>query len=653
MNIRTAFIALALVHLSLANAHPAELTIVKDGKSDFTIWTPVDPKPAESLAASEFAAYVERMSGAKLPIEQARLGKTRLIIFRESGHRLSPDMAEQHGAAMPSTPDDFSIHIYGETVGVDGASGRGLLFGTYRLLEALGCRFLAPQYDHYKGAAEVLPRVTTLTVKEWPNLWISPKLTYRKLYIEEGISHDETNLRQMIEWMPKVGYNVLVCPLDYGNRGRVKWDNWRETLTPELQKRGITIEVGGHGYENFLNAEMDGGKHFAEHPEWFGADEKGTRRKQKSYVFCTSNPAAVAFVTKSFLDYVAKRPEIQIFDFWPPDGARWCACAECAKLGEPPERQAKLLSRVSREVAKVRPDLKMEAIAYSSYIKPPQTERIDKNVLIDFCPIAQNFEFTLDDPAGHGMRADGTTPVANKQYFDALQDWRKRFEGPISIYSYYRRYAWDSLPVVLPWHMKREMAWFASIPTQGISTYSEPGDWFAYELNHYVLPALAWDREQDVDALVKKFMDARYGDASPVALSTYRALADVVRKYCSVPFVSMKGEAEIDAATTHVDGIAKELSAARGVANQDALKRHLERLALVVEYVQRDLAVQKMRAAKAPREQIRQRVAADHKWLSDHATDGTFLLKGNRLTLNRAYTRYGVNEKAPTTAPAE
>jgi hypothetical protein len=225
-------------------------------------------------------------------------------------------------------------------------------------------------------------------------------------------------------------------------------------------------------------------------------------------------------------------------------------------------------------------------------------------VLIDFCPIAQNFEFTLDDPAGHGTRADGATPVANKQYFDALQAWRQRFDGPISIYSYYRRYAWDSLPVVLPWHMKREMAWYGSIPTQGISSYSEPGDWFAYELNHYLLPALAWDRDQDADALVKKFADARYGDAAPVAINTYKILADVVRKDCSVPFVSLKSEAEIDVASKRESTPSRQ-SSPRPVASRT--QPALARLTLVVEYVHRDLAVQKMRATDAPRDQIRER----------------------------------------------
>jgi hypothetical protein len=627
---RFSFVALTVAMLFIVGCAKTT-TLVHDGATHYTL--ACELRPSARFAAQEISKYVKQMSGVDMPVHGG-LVKTGRFIWVARDAKVS-------GISIRADEDQ---NIY-----VTGGSDVDVLHAAYRLLDQQGCRFLAPQFDHYRGAAEIIPHKKTIKLTLDEPIISQPNLAYRKLYIEEGISHDEQNLKQLIEWMPKLGYNVLVCPMDYGNRGRVKWDNWREALSPQLQKRGITIEVGGHGYENFLNADMEGGKLFEQHPEWFGQDEKGARRKLKSQVFCTSNAQAVAYLTKNLLDYVAKRPEIQIFDFWPPDGARWCECGPCKALGDPPERQAKLLSYASREVAKVRPDLKLEAIAYSRLIEPPKTEKIDKSVLIDFCPIGQNFEFTLDDPAGHGMREDGVTPRANKQYFDALQDWRKRFDGPISIYTYYRRYAWDSLPVMSPWHMSREMKWYASIPTQGISTYSEPGDWFTYELNHYVLPALAWDPDQDANALVKKFLDARYGDHAPLAMKAYQTLADVVRKYGSVPFVSLKGEAEIDGAIERVDAVAKELSAARGVANQHAL----DRLAMVVEYVQRDLAVQKMRAAKAPREQIRERIATDHKWLSDHASEGWVLVKGNRLTLNRAYARYGVNEKSPTTNPAE
>ena len=81
-------------------------------------------------------------------------------------------------------------------------------------------------------------------------------------------------------------------------------------LTPELQKRGITIEVGGHGYENFINAEMQDGKLFAEHHDWFGQDENGQRVKAKNRVFCTSNPQAVDFVVANVVAYLTagRRP---------------------------------------------------------------------------------------------------------------------------------------------------------------------------------------------------------------------------------------------------------------------------------------------------------------------------------------------------------
>ena len=61
-----------------------------------------------------------------------------------------------------------------------------------------------------------------------------------------------------------------------------------------------TIEVGGHGYQNFLNADMEGGKLFDQHPEWFGADAQGTRHKEKNRVFCSSNPQAVDYLIKNF-----------------------------------------------------------------------------------------------------------------------------------------------------------------------------------------------------------------------------------------------------------------------------------------------------------------------------------------------------------------
>src|SRR5205814_5693568 len=144
-----------------------------------------------------------------------------------------------------------------------------------------------------------------------------------------------------------------------------------------------TIEVGGHGYQNFLNPDMEGGKLFEQHPEWFGQDKNGKRHREKSWVLCTSNQQAVDYLIGNFVAYVKDRPEIQIYDFWPPDGAKWCECDECAKLGAPSDREAILVQQVKERVAKVRADLRLEVLAYQTSIIPQENEKLDKDVLVD------------------------------------------------------------------------------------------------------------------------------------------------------------------------------------------------------------------------------------------------------------------------------
>jgi hypothetical protein len=616
-------IALVLIAVLTTRAHAAELTIAQGGKSDYAIVVAPSASLAQKLAADEIAKYVERMSGVKLPVRIGEIERGKPII----AIAISP-----HSSHAVVRADDATILIAGD-------APDGVLNASYKFLDLLGCRFLAPQFNHYNGGAEIIPKTKTLTLKLDSPSDSDPRLKFRKLYVEEGHSHDIENLKQLAEWMPKVGYNTLVIPTDYQGSGRVKWDNWREQLTPELQKRGITIEVGGHGYQNFLNAEMEDGKLFSQHPEWFAKNAAGKPQKGKSFVFCTSNADAVRKLTDNFLAYIKARPEIQIFDFWPPDGAKWCECDACKKLGEPPDRQAILLKQVQDAAKPVRPDLRLEIIAYSSYLEPPKNVAVDENVLVDFCPISQHFDAQINDPANK-----------NKTYADALRAWRKSFRGDISIYSYYRKYAWDSLPVIIPHYIQKDLQWYATLPTQGVSVYSEPGDWFTYELNHYVLAALAWDPDVDVDALVQKFCAARYGDEAAVAKKTFDKLENIVRVYGSVPNVPLKSPDAIAQAEAETKALLYDVTAAAGHATDATIRRSLERLGLMCTYALRDLEIQHLRATNAPREQVVEQAKALHAWVKSHADDGVFLIKDQRLNVNRMLTRYGVGEARKATA---
>ena len=508
------------------------------------------------------------------------------------------------------------------------------LTGVYHLLDNAGCRFLAPNLDFYKGASEYLPPHMGVITFSGSMMW-SPALKFRKIYVEEGHSHTPENLTRIVEWMPKVGYNTLVVPADYQGHHRVMWDNFRKAVAPECQKRGITIEVGGHGYQNFLNADMEDGKLFAQHPEFFGQDEKGVRSKVPNRVFCTSNPAAVDYLIKNFTAYVKERPEIQIYDFWPPDGAKWCECENCKKLGTPSDRQALLIHVVREQVAPVRPDLRLEVLAYHTSVTPPEHATLDQDVLLDFCPINQQFDHAINDPQA----------PKNVDYVNGLTAWRKAFAGDISIYSYYRKYAWDSLPVIIPHYMQKDLQWYAKLPVQGVSTYAEPGDWGTYELNHYVLAALAWDPNADVDAIVKKFCAARYGEFADQAQTVLLTLEDITRNTSSIPNSALKSAEAIEADRGRATRLADAMATCAGKASDPAIKRSLERLGLMCTYVQRDLDIQHLRATSADKEQIKTKADELHAWLVEHADDGVFLIKDQRISPARMQRRYGTSTK--------
>lgn len=593
-------------------AQGANMKIVENGKSDYVILTLHKANPAEELAAQELAGYIEKMSGAKLQVRTDGVnGSTpalkKAIVINDvsnAGPHTDYDRA--------ITGEQYQIRADGSTLIVTGGRGRAVLYAVYDLLDRSGCRFLAPKLNHYQGTAEIVPKMSSLSIDLSAPIVEKPVLAFRKLYVEEGHSHNAENLAQMAEWMPKARFNTLVVPTDYSGRGAVKWDNWREKLTPELQKRDITIEVGGHGYQNFLNAEMEKGNLFTQHSDWFGVDESGSRTKSPNRVFCTSNAEAMKYLADNVIAYLKARPEIEIFDFWPPDGAHWCACDKCKDLGTPSNRQAILISQVKSELRKAGVNTRLETIAYAAAVTPPESAKLEKDLLMDFCPIAQCFEVQIND-----LSSD-----KNADYVKQLAGLRKGFEGDLSIYSYYRKYAWKSLPNLIPHYMQRDLKFYVTVPVQGVSSYAEPGDWFTYELNHYTLGKLAWNPWAGVDGIITKFAEARYGSASQAAIHAYGVLEDVIRHDCCIPGSTLKS---LDEETKAGETLVKEmdaLKAAQSRVTDPGIRRNIDRFLLTFEYARLDIEVQKAKAADASDAEIQRRVKTVADFLSAHETDG-------------------------------
>src|SRR5262249_35110320 len=120
--------------------------------------------PSESYAATELQQYLEKITGAKLPIitDAARAGSREILLgdnahVRKLGLKLAP---EKLGT------DGFTIQTAGKRLVIFGGKPRGTLYGVYTLLEEqLGVRWFTPEIEFVPRTNRLsLPRLNTIQV---------------------------------------------------------------------------------------------------------------------------------------------------------------------------------------------------------------------------------------------------------------------------------------------------------------------------------------------------------------------------------------------------------------------------------------------------------------------------------------------------------
>jgi hypothetical protein len=182
-------------------------------------------------------------------------------------------------------------------------------------------------------------------------------------------------------------------------------------------------------------------------------------------------------------------------------------------------------------VQAVRPGLAISFAAYFEPTKPPEGLVFEKNVEVDFCPITRSYEARLHDP-GHAV---------NRAYYDLLNAWFETpaLRGPLSLYTYYRKYAWRSLPILLPALIADELRHFHGLGVAGVSSYSEPADWWTYELQHYLLAKMSFDVATSLDGLLRDYFEHRYGPAAGEIAEIVRLLEAFLPQAARIPGSSL------------------------------------------------------------------------------------------------------------------
>jgi hypothetical protein len=230
---------------------------------------------------------------------------------------------------------------------------------------------------------------------------------------------------------------------------------------------------------------------------------------------------------------------------------------------------------------------------------------------VQFCPIGQDFAYALDDPANEG----------NASLSAKLKRWTEEFPGEVTVYTYYAKYSWGSLPVSLPAEIARDIAYYRRLGCRGASVYSEPGNWLTLEANHLAFARALWQGDLDAERWYQEYLKARFGGGG-AAMQRYFAIATRISLGALIPQSS-----------TDSPAIDEQLVPSARQAIGEALERAdsseaiwaVSHLAWQPDYLAEALAVRALVLRKAPAGDIELARKGLRQFLAGHWHDGTFL----------------------------
>ncbi|MBD3291624.1 MAG: hypothetical protein GF393_01765, partial [Armatimonadia bacterium] len=137
--------AMTPLHAQVYEAAPGPYAdIVADGAAKAQIVLPAEPTFLEDFAARELQSYVERISGATLPIvaeEDAAGGGFSFVLGATNAADAAGIVPDEDAMGR----DGFTMRSEGDALVIRGRNDLGTLFGVYELLERhLGVRWYMP-----------------------------------------------------------------------------------------------------------------------------------------------------------------------------------------------------------------------------------------------------------------------------------------------------------------------------------------------------------------------------------------------------------------------------------------------------------------------------------------------------------------------------
>lgn len=449
------------------------ITLAVDGNTPYKILYEKNENKELKSAVSFLAEALQQMIGCETIeiIEDGNVDKGCFISIGNTqlSENINIDQIENDGYILKVKDDNLIIK---------GANQSGTKNGIYDFLETkLGCMFLRNDYDY-------IPEFPTIRLENYDEV-INPSIAWRKQFQYEALQNN---------WYDKLKLNG--------------------TKAKEGFKEGIYAQWGTWCHTQFQFVPPE--KYFDSHPEYF-AWINGKRCYQAKWHssdmqthLCLTNEDVYEIVKAGMKSEIQKNPEALYWDFSIMDTpVKVCQCPECNRINTKYQSNSAtiimFINRLAKDLGKEFPNLMFSTLAYQDCINPPVGLEVEQNVVIKLCA----------NPGSQGYSYSVGANKNSKQIKLLLESW-----GNIAKNIVVWDYVVDFNHLLLPFPnydvQKANMDFYVDNNVMGVFHQGsrEKGDEMA-DMRTYLLSRQMWDKDIDFEALMKKYIQLNYGEASP------------------------------------------------------------------------------------------------------------------------------------------
>ncbi|MCL5102613.1 MAG: DUF4838 domain-containing protein [Armatimonadetes bacterium] len=482
--------ACAATSVCLPGSAACGVVLVENGQPKATIVIAAGENLKVKIASADLQTYIEKMSGAKLPIVADDQNPSGFLIL-VGGSRLTDEAGVRIPRGLTNTRREEGFVIISKTdrlvlAGNDEGPYHGTEYAVCDFLNRLGVRWFMPG-----DFGEFVPDRKNIAV---PEIHVSEKPDFI-----------------MRNWWSIGG------PVE----GELRW-RIRNKLNPDMP---FDVPIDGSARRVVADAKT--------HPECLALNADGSRNPALPSL---ANPEAITVAADKIKRYFREHPESNSFAFAPDDGLPRDYDPRALEMnqgfvttdGRPnvaseagiSEEWIRFANSVTAEVRKEFPNVYIVTNGYSNRSTPPQGVELDDHLIVMFAALWGCQIHTYDD----------SNCWLNMREGRMLATWCRLCKD-VWVYGY--RYPWPGTAFVPIPRVRTLQKDYQLLKRWGVigsfdevrPTWAETG-----VLSAYLRAQLAWNVNADAEALQWDFYSKWYGPAAKPMRAFYDALENALDK---------------------------------------------------------------------------------------------------------------------------